>query len=263
MDGFGEGLRRLAGRSVRRFGLAAALSTIGLAAAAQTPVDVELVLAVDISGSVDLEEGRLQRQGYIDAIAHPQVVDAITSGPMGRIAVCYVEWSGDAQQYVVVPWRVIDGPATAEAFSDLLAEAPVGSGRYTSISGAIDFSVPLFESNAFEGLRRVIDVSGDGVNNRGRLVTMARDAAVAAGVTINGLPIINDRPNPFGTYTPKDLDAYYEREVIGGPGAFVMVAESFQTFGSAILAKLLREIAATPPEPGSRPTRRQTAESAR
>ena len=252
MDGFCGGLARCA----RLLSLAMALQAAALPARAETPVDVELVLAVDISGSVDPEEGRLQRQGYIDAIAHPQVVDAITSGPMGRIAVAYLEWSGDGQQYVVVPWKLIDGPDSAQAFSDLLAEAPVGSGRYTSISGAIDFAVPMFERNGFEGLRKVIDVSGDGVNNRGRMVSSARDAAVAAGVVVNGLPIINDRPNPFGTYTPRDLDTYFEREVIGGPGAFVMVAESFQTFGSAILAKLLREIAAAPPAAAPSPLAR-------
>jgi hypothetical protein len=247
MDGF-------SGRFATGLGALAAMAALGAgpseARAADLPVDLELVLAVDVSGSVDPEEAMLQRQGYIDAIAHPQIVEAITGGPMGRIAVAYVEWAGEVHQQVVVGWRLIDGARSAEAFSDLLAETPVSIGRYTSISGAIDFSVPLFEANGYEGIRRVVDVSGDGVNNRGRPVSDARDAAVASGVTINGLPIINDRPNPFGTFTPRDLDRYYEAEVIGGPGAFVLKAESFQSFGEAILAKLLREIAAAPAPPG-------------
>ncbi len=240
MDGFGK---RLAMAAVA----ATALWASGAPPTrAEVPVDLELVLAVDVSGSVDTEEAKLQRQGYIDAIANPKVVEAITAGPMGRIALTYVEWAGENHQQVIVGWRVVDGQASALAFSDLLVETPVTEGRYTSISTAIDFVVPLFENNGFEGIRRVIDVSGDGVNNRGRPVTEARDDALARGITINGLPIINDRPNPFGTFTPRDLDQYYETNVIGGPGAFVMKAESFQSFGEAILAKLLREIAHAP-----------------
>lgn len=249
-------MARFVGRTPRPWlvALAALLPAMpwAQAAAAEVPVDLELVLAVDVSGSVDPEEARLQRQGYIDAIAHPQVVEAITAGPMGRIAVAYVEWAGDHHQQVVVGWTLVDGAKAAEAFSNTLVETPAGTGLYTSISAALDFVVPMFEGNGFEGMRRVVDVSGDGVNNRGRPVSEARDAALAAGVTINGLPIINDRPNPFGTYTPRDLDRYYEREVIGGPGAFVLKAEGFHSFGEAILSKLLREIAGGPgtPAPG-------------
>lgn len=212
-------------------------------AAAEVPVDVELVLAVDISGSVDEEEARLQREGYIGAITNPRVVGAIATGAMSRIAVTYVEWSGDLQQTTVVPWTLIHDQASAEMFASRLAEAPITSGRWTSISGAIDAGVRAFDGNGFEGMRRVIDVSGDGYNNSGRPVTIARDEAVERGIVINGLPILNDRPNPWGGRPPADLDRYYDENVIGGPGAFSVPALDFSDFGRAILAKLIREIA--------------------
>lgn len=213
-------------------------------AVAQQPVDLELVLAVDVSGSIDEFEATLQRQGYMSAVVHPRVIDAIQSGILQSIAVTYVEWSGDFNQRTVVDWRVIDGKESALAFASALSETPVIRARRTSISAAIDYVVPKFENNGFDGTRRVIDISGDGYSNIGRSVPDARDAAVAAGITINGLPIINDRPNPFGRPPPSDLDDYYENNVIGGPGSFIVVAESFDNFSQAILSKLIREIAA-------------------
>jgi hypothetical protein len=218
------------------------------AAAADVPVDLELVLAVDISGSVDETEAQLQREGYIAALRHPHVIEAIQGGMFGSIALIYVEWAGDYYQRTMLDWTLIEDAAGAHGFADALAETPLMTAHWTSISGAIDYAAGLFENNGFEGFRRVIDVSGDGYNNRGRPAEHARDDAVAQGITINGLPIVNDRPNPWGGSPPKDLDLYYEQRVIGGPGAFIVVAEDYTAFASAILSKLLLEIAgATPP----------------
>ncbi|MEE8276345.1 MAG: DUF1194 domain-containing protein [Alphaproteobacteria bacterium] len=224
-----------------------ALTAPGYVAAADEPVDLELVLAVDISGSIDAFEARLQRQGYMSAIVHPRVIGAIESGFLQRIAVTYFEWGGDFHQRTIVGWTVISDAASARAFASALAEMPIVRARRTSISAAIDYAVPLFENNGYEGTRRVIDVSGDGYNNIGRPVIEARDAAVATGITINGLPIINDRPNPFGRPPPANLDTYYENYVIGGPGSFLVVAVKFDNFAQAILSKLIREIAAAAP----------------
>lgn len=229
--------------------LAALASAPALPAAAQDlPVDLELVLAVDISGSVDEVEALLQREGYMAALRHPQVIEAIESGMFGRIALTYVEWAGDYYQRTMLDWTLIDDEASAFALADALAETPLATAHWTSPSAAIDYAVPLFENNGFEGFRRVIDISGDGHNNRGRPVERARDDAVAAGITINGLPIVNDRQNPWGGRPPVDLALYFEERVIGGPGAFVVVAEDYTAFASAILSKLLLEIAGgTPP----------------
>jgi hypothetical protein len=212
-------------------------------------VDLELVLAVDISGSVDAVEAQLQREGYIAALRHPHVIEAISGGMFRRIALTYVEWAGDHYQRTMLNWTLIEDPAGAHGFADALAETPLMSAHWTSLSGAIDYAAALFENNGFEGVRRVIDVSGDGYNNRGRRVELARDEAVAAGITINGLPIVNDRPNPWGGLPPKDLDLYYEQRVIGGPGAFIVVAEDYTAFAAAILSKLLLEIAGDQPPP--------------
>jgi hypothetical protein len=220
------------------------------ARAADVPVDLELVLAVDISGSIDEAEAELQRRGYVAALNHPRVVEAIESGIIGRIAVTYVEWAGQHSQQTVIDWTPIEDKATAGAFADAVAEAPMARARWTSISGAIDYAATLFDGNGYDGLRQVIDVSGDGVNNSGRSAAAARDEAVAAGITINGLPIVNDRLNPWGGLPPADLDRYYEEFVIGGPGAFIVVAEDFDRFASAILSKLILEIAGTPPPDG-------------
>jgi Protein of unknown function (DUF1194) len=219
------------------------------AVAADVPVDLELVLAVDISGSVDTVEARLQREGYIAALRHPDVVAAIQNGMLGRIAVAYVEWAGDHYQRTMLEWTVIEDAAGANAFADALLETPLSTAHWTSLSAAIDYAAPLFRNNGIDGLRRVIDISGDGYNNRGRPVQLARDQAVADGITINGLPIVNDRPNPWGGRPPADLDRYYEELVIGGPGAFIVVAEDYTAFASAILSKLLLEIAGEQPPP--------------
>ena len=219
------------------------------ARAADLPVDLELVLAVDVSGSVDAEEARQQREGYVAAIADQAVIDAIGSNFYRRIAVAYLEWASGDYQRLVLDWTLIDGAASAQAFAARLAAAPRRSARWTSISAAIDAAVPLFDGNGYAGDRLVIDVSGDGPNNRGRPVTAARDEAVAKGIVINGLPILNDRPQPFDLPTPMamGLDRYYAEQVIGGPGSFVLPAQDFVDFRTAILNKLIREIAARPP----------------
>lgn len=214
---------------------------------ADTPVDVELVLAVDVSGSIDMEEARLQRDGYIAALLNEKIRSAIRGGPMGRIAAIYIEWAGDTHQQVIVPWTLLDGGPSMDSFASAIGEAPIEMAQWTSISTAIDFSHKQFHENGFEGTRRVIDVSGDGINNRGRPVEWARDEAVAAGITINGLPILNNRLNPWGGKAPPDLDLYYRDQVIGGPGAFLIPARGFDDFAQAVLTKLLLEISSLSP----------------
>jgi hypothetical protein len=222
-----------------------AMATGGAALAQETEVDLELVLAVDVSGSVDAVEAHQQRQGYVVALIDPSVLAAIRSTFTGKVAMAYVEWAGDDFQEVMVPWTIIDSAATAQSFASAVAEAPTRRAMWTSISGAIDFSAPLFEGNGINGIRRVIDVSGDGSNNRGRPVRLARDAALEQGITINGLPILNDRPQPMGLPTPMEmaLDRYYADNVIGGPGSFLVPALGFDEFREAILKKLILEIA--------------------
>ena len=215
------------------------------ARASGDPVDVLLVLAVDVSRSVDEDEARLQREGYRAAVSDPAVVEAIRGGMIGAVGIAYVEWAGAEYQRLVLPWQRIASAADAEAWSERLAEAPRASLSWTSISGAIDFSRRVMGEAPFEGTRRVIDVSGDGVNNSGGPVEAARDRAVADGITINGLPIVNDRPT-FGRMPPVPLDEYYRESVVGGAGAFVIVAEDFNSFGAAVKRKLIREIAALP-----------------
>jgi hypothetical protein len=219
-------------------------------AAAQQPVDLELVLAIDISGSVDEEEAALQREGYVKALTDERVIAAMGGGPFGAVAVTYVEWAGEDYQRIVVPWTLIGNREQAARFAGEIEAAPFASARWTSLSGAIDYCATLFDGNGLEGFRRVIDISGDGVNNRGRPPVFARDQAVAAGITINGLPILNDRPNPWGGAAPIDLDRYYEENVIGGPGAFYIAARDFDDFSAAILSKLIREIAGLESSPG-------------
>lgn len=225
------------------FVLLAALTLMATPARAKVAVDLELILAADVSGSMDAEEAALQRRGYLDALTDPRVIRAIQSGTHQRVALTYVEWAGPQWQKVVVGWTLVHDAATAHAFASAIAEEPVVTERRTSISTAIDYSVVLFGKSPFKGTRRVIDISGDGPNNRGRSVLDARDEALARGIIINGLPIINDRPNPWGGPGPRNLDLYYQDNVIGGPGAFMIPALSFQNFGQAILAKLIREIA--------------------
>lgn len=208
-------------------------------------VDLELVLAVDISFSVDFVEARTQREGYGAALMHPSVLSAIKSGFLGKIAVTYVEWADSYEQIQLVDWMVISDEKSAATFVAVLEAQPLNRGYRTSISHAIDFSAALFEENGYQGLRHVIDVSGDGPHNQGRPLSEARAAALDRGITINGLPILNDRVQPWGFGTPKQekLDLYYSENVIGGPGAFMVSAEGFEDFRSAILSKLMREIA--------------------
>lgn len=206
------------------------------------PVDVLLVLAVDVSRSIDEDEARLQREGYRNAVSDPRVVEVIRRGMIGAIGIAYVEWAGIEYQRLVLPWTRIATQAEADSWASALAEAPRVSLSWTSISGGIDFSRQVLRDAPFEGTRRVIDVSGDGVNNSGRPAEVARDDAVAEGITINGLPIVNDRPT-FGRMPALPLDQYFERNVIGGTGAFMIVAEDFDAFGTAVRRKLLREIA--------------------
>ncbi|HZP79108.1 MAG TPA: DUF1194 domain-containing protein [Pseudolabrys sp.] len=209
-------------------------------------VDLLLVLASDVSRSVDHPKFQLQREGYAAAIADPRVIAAIRSGPHARIAVCFVEWSGLGSQKVVVDWTVIDGPQAAQRFGDSLLELPRSFADRTSISSGIEFAMSQLERTPFEAARRTIDVSGDGTNNAGRDVKLARDEALAKGVTINGLVILSEHPlpwNPEHTNPPGGLANYYRDNVTGGPGSFVMVAEDFKSFGRAILNKLIAEIA--------------------
>lgn len=210
-------------------------------------VDMLLVLAVDVSRSVDEGEFKLQRQGFAAALVDPRVVRVMTSGPTGRIAVMFVEWASEQEQRVLVDWALVAGERDAQALSKRIREAPRSFWGRTSISAAIAFSIALLERSPFQSDRRVIDVSGDGTNNSGADVTEARDRAVAKGITVNGLVILNDEPlptNPNHTHPPGGLKTYYERNVIGGAGAFVLEAKGFESFGQAIVNKLLREIAA-------------------
>lgn len=233
---------------MRRRSLLAASAALPLSARAQAPepVDVLLVLAVDVSRSIDEDEARLQREGYRNAVSDPRVVEVIRRGMIGAIGLAYVEWAGFEYQRLVLPWTRIANQADADAWSSALAEAPRASLSWTSISGAIDFSRRTLAEAPFEGTRRVIDVSADGVNNSGRPAELARDEAVAQGIIINGLPIINDRPT-FGRMPQVPLDQYFHQSVIGGAGAFMIVAEDFESFGVAVKRKLIREIAALPP----------------
>jgi len=211
-------------------------------AAATTDVDVELVIAVDVSYSMDPDEQALQREGYIVGLTSPEFLNALQQDAHGRIAVTYFEWAGAADQRIVVPWRLIDGPAAAKAFTNAIAAAPYRRAYRTSISGALHFALPLFEASGFRGLRRVIDVSGDGVNNQGDPVAIVRDTVLERGITINGLPILLKRPSP-ATMDIEDLDIYYEDCVIGGPGAFVIPIRERGQFREATRTKLVQEIA--------------------
>lgn len=215
-------------------------------ARAAEKVDLLLVLAADVSRSVDAQKFQLQRDGYAAAIANRQVLDAIRSGRNGRIAVTFVEWSGLGNQKVVIDWTVIDGQKAAQAFGDRLLESPRSFADRTSISGGIDFAVAQFPRAPFSAERQTIDVSGDGTNNAGRDVTAARDDALRLGVTINGLVILSEHPlpwNPEHTNPPGGLAKYYQDNVVGGPGSFVIEAKDFKSFGQAIIKKMIAEIA--------------------
>ncbi len=209
-------------------------------------VDVELILAVDVSYSMDMDELAVQREGYAQAIVSKEFLQALTSLPNGKIAITYFEWAASNDQKIIIPWRVIDGPETADAVSDEILKTPIRRASRTSISGAIYFAMPLFEQNPYHGLRRVIDISGDGANNNGAPVTGARDMALAKGITINGLPIMVKEPS-YSTMDIDNLDFYYEDCVIGGPGSFVVSIKDREKFKEAIRTKLLLEVAGRTP----------------
>jgi hypothetical protein len=225
--------------------LAIALVLAATPAFAETAVDLELVLAVDVSRSMDVDEQHLQRDGYVAALRHPDVVDAIRSGPLGRIAVTYVEWAGPQSQAVILPWTIIDGAAAAQRVADLLSAAPLGRYTGTSISGGLLFAAETLAKNSFAGTRRVIDVSGDGPNNRGLPVHPISTGITGSGITINGLPLMLKAP--VQPYSIADLDVYYEDCVIGGPGAFILAVQEKAQLAMAIKRKLVLEIAAMPP----------------
>jgi hypothetical protein len=222
-------------RRIFRFVLAFALVTSAHHAAAETRVDLQLVLAVDASGSVNQARFEMQRAGYAAAFRNPHVLDAISTGPTQSIAVTMFQWTGPMMQVHAIPWTIIRDKASAHAFADAIEAGPrelFGGG--TSISGAIDYGAALMPGSPYQARRRVIDVSGDGSNNRGRSASAARDDAVAAGIIINGLPILSLEPG---------LDRYYQDNVIGGPGSFVVSAANYETFAIAVLKKLIAEIA--------------------
>jgi hypothetical protein len=229
----------------------AALAT-ATSARGQTPVDLQLVLAVDVSRSIDEVEAELQRRGYIEALTSDRVVDAILSGENRRIAICYTEWAGAHYQTVVIDWTVIDSPVAARRFADKLAEAPRTSQSWTAVGAALAHAGQRFENAPFVAKRRVIDVSGDGRTNDGPPAEIARDRLVSQGIVINGLPVMMNRSN-FGRPPDLTLDKYYEESVIGGPGAFLVVADNFDHFGRAVRSKLVREISDTTPSRRSSP----------
>jgi hypothetical protein len=238
-----------------RNGFAACCCAIGVMLAALSPVraepiqvDLELILAVDVSWSMDLDEQQFQRAGYVAAMRDKTVIDAIVGGGWGRIAISYVEWAGDGLQSVIVPWTLVDSREGAEAFADRLATTRIGRLRRTSISSVLEFAEHYFDENDYEGLRRVVDVSGDGANNQGLPVTALRDRLVSQGVVINGLPIMIKEENPSGYFGIPNLDVYYEDCVIGGPASFVIPVDDVNRFATAIRQKMILEIAGRRPE---------------
>lgn len=256
------------GRWFRNLAVIAAVTSVGLALAASAaptvpkfadtrasaiPVDVELVIAVDVSYSMDPDEQALQREGYVLALTSKEFLQALRQGAHGKIAVIYFEWAGQSDQKILMPWRVIDGPESADAVAAEIARAQMRRASRTSISGALRFAMPLFDDSGYKGLRRVIDVSGDGANNAGPLVELMRDDVLAAGITINGLPIMLKRPYT-GTMDIDNLDEYYEDCVIGGPGAFVIPIREREKFIEATRTKLILEVAGRQPEPQTVPT---------
>ena len=217
---------------------------------AAATVDVELIIAVDVSYSMDMDELAVQREGYAQAIMSTEFLQALRTGPHGKVAVTYFEWAASSDQKIIIPWRVIDGPETADAVATEIMKTPIRRASRTSISGAIYFAMPLFDENPYHGLRRVIDISGDGPNNNGAPITPARDEALSKGIVINGLPIMVKEPS-YSTMDIDNLDWYYEDCVIGGPGSFVVPIKDREKFKEAIRTKLLLEVAGRTPE---RPT---------
>ncbi|MCA6120937.1 DUF1194 domain-containing protein [Bradyrhizobium sp. WSM 1704] len=214
---------------------------------ASPSVDVELIIAVDVSYSMDMDELAVQREGYAQAIVSKEFLQALKAGPNGKISITYFEWAASKDQKLIIPWRVIDGPETADAVAAEIMKTPVRRASRTSISGAIYFAMPMFDENPHRGLRRVIDISGDGPNNDGTPIRPARDAALEKGIIINGLPIMVKEPS-YSTMDIENLDYYYEDCVIGGPGSFVVSIKDREKFKEAIRTKLLLEVAGRVPE---------------
>jgi hypothetical protein len=210
-------------------------------------VDVQLVLAVDVSYSMDMDELAIQREGYAQALVSKDFLQALKTGPNGKVAVTYFEWAASSDQKIIIPWRVIDGPESADAVAAEILKTPIRRASRTSISGAIYFAMPLFDDSPYKGLRRVVDISGDGPNNNGGPITIARDEALSKGIIINGLPIMVKEPS-YSTMDIDNLDFYYEDCVIGGPGSFVVSIKDREKFKEAIRTKLLLEVAGRTPE---------------
>ena len=228
-------------------GLACLAIAASQARAQEIDVDLELVLAVDVSRSMDPAEQDLQKQGYLAALKHPEVIAAIRAGFLGRIAVIYLEWAGPGSQHVIAWWSLIDGEESAASFARRVAGRPISNLHGTSISGALMRASGLFDDNGFRSTRQVIDVSGDGPNNMGSPVLEVREMVLERGITINGLPIMV-HADYLGGYSIRELDIYYEDCVIGGPGAFLVTVESIDRIAEAIRRKLVLEIAGTPPK---------------
>jgi hypothetical protein len=230
--------------------LIALFAVTNVPARAAEEVDLLLVLASDVSRSVDARKFQLQREGYAAALSNSRVIEAIRSGPHGKIAICFVEWSGATSLKLVIDWTIVGDAAAARKIGDQMLELPRSFADRTSISAGIEFSYAQLERSPYKGVRRTIDVAGDGTNNSGRDIAQVRDEVLNKGVTINGLVILSDSPlpwNPEHTNPPGGLENYYRNNVIGGPGSFVMVAENHNSFGQAIIKKMIAEIAWTPP----------------
>lgn len=218
-----------------------AAATVSTTARAETPVDLQLVLAVDVSRSIDEVEAELQRRGYIEALTNDRIIDAILSGENRRIAICYTEWAGTHYQVVVLDWAVIDSAGAARRFAEKLAEAPRQSQSWTAVGAALAHAGQRFENSGYVSKRRVIDISGDGRTNDGPPAELVRDRLVTQGIVVNGLPVMMNRTN-FGRPPDLTLDKYYEENVIGGAGSFMIVADNFDHFGRSVRTKLVREI---------------------
>ena len=242
-----SGLAAVAVAAVAAFA-APGLSRLADKSPSAIPVDVELVIAVDVSYSMDPDEQALQREGYVQALNSREFLQALREGANGKIAITYFEWAGQFDQKILMPWRLIDGPELADAVAAELAAAPYRRASRTSISGGLIFAKPLFDNSGYRGLRRVIDVSGDGANNAGAPIVPTRDDVLAAGITINGLPIMLKRATP-GTMDIENLDVYYEDCVTGGPGSFVIPIRERAQFIEATRQKLVQEIASRAVEP--------------
>ena len=239
-------------RPCRRLFHAGLVLCAAAGAARAEAVDVELILAVDVSLSMAPEELAIQRDGYAAALTHPDVVRAIEAGVHGRIAIAYVEWAGDDVQHVIVPWTVIANAGDARRVAESLSLSPSNRARRTSISAMLDFAADLFAESGHRGMRRVVDVSGDGPNNQGAPVTQARDALTAKGITVNGLPLMTTGIGYGARFDLADLDAYYRDCVIGGPGAFMIPVNDWSHFPEAVRRKLVLELAGRAPAPGIR-----------